>query len=215
MSPWRARRVRTIEWRLVLFLVIVWMVMWGRIDLFTFLAGVVVALAVVVVFPLPPLRIGVRVRPLAAAYLIGRFLVDVIRATYSVARVVLGRNPDVPCAVVRVDLATRSDLILTLTAEMTTLIPGSVVIGVSQEDHALYLHVLNVPDAESAERFRDTVRQQEGRLARAIGREVDVKAWERAQRHTPQPESDRLTPEPQDDDAAADRAEDDLTGGRT
>ena len=78
-----------------------------------------------------------------------------------------GRRP-VRNAVVAVDLETKSDFMMTLVASMLSLIPGSVVVEARRSTHTLYLHVIDVPDAEAADEFRRTALDLEQRLLRAL-----------------------------------------------
>jgi multicomponent Na+:H+ antiporter subunit E len=124
---------------------------------------------VCVVFPLPPIDLGSRVRPLLLLALLGRFGVDVVRASIQVAGVVL-RRQHVRNAVLAVDLESDSDFIMTVVASMLSLIPGSVVVEARRSTHTLYLHVLDTPDAAAVEDFRHTALALEQRLLRALPR---------------------------------------------
>jgi multicomponent Na+:H+ antiporter subunit E len=94
-------------------------------------------------------------------------------SSIQVARVVLRPPRPLRNAVVEVNLRTPSDLVLTLVAEMTCLIPGSLVVEARRSTHTLYLHVLDIGDEEGVERFRQGVLDQETRVVRAMGRHVD------------------------------------------
>ena len=76
-------------------------------------------------------------------------------------------------AVVEVNLRTPSDFVLTVVAEMTCLIPGSLVVEARRSTHTLFLHVLDVGDRAGAERFRASVLAQEARVVRALGGHID------------------------------------------
>jgi multicomponent Na+:H+ antiporter subunit E len=62
---------------------------------------------------------------------------------------------------------------MTVVAEMTCLIPGSLVIEARRSTHTLFLHVLDVGDQAGVESFRQGVLDQEARLVRALGRHVE------------------------------------------
>ena len=62
-------------------------------------------------------------------------------------------------AVVRVDLKTHSDLYLTLTSELVSLVPGSLVMEARRQESVLYLHVMDVrSDADIADARRKVLR---------------------------------------------------------
>jgi multicomponent Na+:H+ antiporter subunit E len=156
----------------LLWLTVVWIALWGEISVLTVVGGFVVATIGCQVFPLPPLRLSLRVRPLPLLWLVTRFVADVVVSSVHVAWVVVRPRRPLRNAVVEVNLRTPSDLVLTIVAEMTCLIPGSLVVEARRSTHTLFLHVLDVGDRASVERFRQGVLDQETRLVRALGADV-------------------------------------------
>ena len=67
---------------------------------------------------------------------------------------------------VHIDLRSRSDLYLTITAELVTLVPGSMVIEVRRSTSTLYMHVLGVRDDSDVERARAHALAVEERVVR-------------------------------------------------
>ena len=57
-------------------LTVVWVLLWDQISLFLVLTGLLLALLVGLVFPLPPIDLHGRFRPLQGLRLVGRLLVD-------------------------------------------------------------------------------------------------------------------------------------------
>jgi len=163
----RPARYRAVQPFAVLWLTVVWLALWGTVTPLLVVGGVLVAVLVCLVFPLPPIDLAARVRPVALAALVGRFLVDVVRASIQVSGVVLRRRP-VRNAVVAVDLESSSDFVLTLVAAMLSLVPGSVVVEARRSTHTLFLHVLDVPDREAVEGFRRDALDLEQRVLRAL-----------------------------------------------
>jgi len=158
---------------MVAWLTVVWVALWQDLSVMTVLGGVLVAVLVLLVFPLPPVRLDVRVRPLHLLRLVVRFAADVVVSSVQVARVVLRPARPLRNAIVEVNLRTPSEFVLTIVAEMTCLIPGSLVIEARRSTHTLFLHVLDVGDEVGVERFRQGVLDQEARVVRALGRHVD------------------------------------------
>ena len=163
----RPARHRAVQPLAVVWLVLVWLALWGAVTPLLLVGGVLVAVLVCLAFPLPPIDLGSSVRPLPLLGVIARFHLDVVRASIEVAGVVLRRRP-VRNAVVAVDLETKSDFLMTLVASMLSLIPGSVVVEARRSTHTLYLHVIDVPDADAADEFRRTALDLEQRLLRAL-----------------------------------------------
>ncbi|GAA0607171.1 Na+/H+ antiporter subunit E [Sporichthya brevicatena] len=177
MTPTSVVRFRSrfglLQWPMLLWLTAVWMLLWGQLSLLTALGGLAVAVVASIVFPLPPVRLNLRVRPLALVRLVTKFFTDVVVSSIQVARVVLRpRQRPLRNAIVEVNLKTPSEFVLTVVAEMTCLIPGSLVVEARRSTHTLFLHVLDVGDAEGAERFRQSVLAQEDRVVRALGAEI-------------------------------------------
>lgn len=169
----RPARYRSLQFPVLVALTVIWVALWGDVSVMTVVGGFVVAVVSCLVFPLPPLRLDVRVRPLWLLWLVVRFAADVVVSSVQVARVVLRPSRPLRNAVVEVNLRTPSDFVLAVVAEMTCLIPGSLVVEARRSTHTLFLHVLDVGDRAGAERFRQSVLDQETRVVRALGRHVD------------------------------------------
>ena len=165
----RPSRHRAVQWPMVLWLTLVWWVLWGSYSAFSLVGGVLVAVAVCLVFPLPPLHVRVRLRPVALAVLVGRFVSDVVLASLQVARITLAPPTPLRNAIVAVPLRTESDLVLTVVAEMVSLVPGTVVVEAHRPSHTLFLHAIDVRDLAGVERVRREVWAQEERVVRAFG----------------------------------------------
>lgn len=169
----RPSRYQALQFPVLVWLTVVWIALWGSISVATVLGGFIVAIIACLVFPLPPLRLDIRVRPIALVWLVVRFVWDVLVSSVLVAWVVIRPNRPLRNAVVEVNLRTPSDFVMTVVAEMTCLIPGSLVIEARRSTHTLFLHVLDVKDLDHVERFRQSVLDQEARLVRALGHHVD------------------------------------------
>lgn len=165
----RPARYRAVQPWVVVWLTVVWLALWGAVTPLLVVGGVLVAVGVCVVFPLPPVRMAVRPRPLALVALLAIFLKDVAVASVQVARVTLRRDCTLRNAVLAVSLRTPSDFVLTVVAEMVSLVPGSIVVEARRSTHTLFLHVLDVGDLEGVERFRASVLELEARVVHAFG----------------------------------------------
>ena len=151
-------------------LTVVWVLLWGRFTPGNLVAGVVVALLVLVALPLPPVRTGVRLRPWALLVLVGHVAVDLVSSAVAVSRTVLRPRIALRNAVVEVPLRTHSDLVMTVTSQLLSLVPGSLVLEVDQTSHRLWLHVFDVRAGEGhAQTWRDRTWKLEARAAAALG----------------------------------------------
>jgi multicomponent Na+:H+ antiporter subunit E len=181
----RRHRMR-VRWRSLVWLTLVWVLLWGDLSVGNVLAGLVIAWVVSVVMPLPPVAAETRVRPLALARLVGRFMVDVVVASVQVGLQAFRPRPPLS-AVIRVRLRSSSDLYLTLTAELCSLVPGSVVVEAHRLTSTLYLHVLDVTGPGGIDAARRRVLDQEERVLRALASDAELAAAGLTTRGSPAP----------------------------
>lgn len=161
---------------LVVWLVLVWMLLWGTWSWANLLSGLLVAVGVLVLLPLPHVVGGVRVRPVPLLVFAGHFVADLFSSGAEVAWQALRPGGVERTAIVQVPLRVDSDLILTMVAEATSLVPGSLVLDLDREQRVMTLHLLPVRDLDDVERKRAHVLVVEERLARAFGSAADVAA---------------------------------------
>ncbi|MBF9128919.1 Na+/H+ antiporter subunit E [Plantactinospora sp. S1510] len=186
MPGWRPDRRRfrdhlvTIAW-----LVAVWSLLWGEFTLGNLLGGAVVAVVVLVFLPLPRVTFGGRLRPLALADLVVRFVFQLVVASVQVAWVAVRPGQPPRNAIIAVRLRVRSDLNLTLTAEVLSLVPGTLIVEADRETGTLYVHVLDVRSAEQLAQSRARILTLEARLVRAVGSDAELRLLSSTQ---PEPE---------------------------
>jgi multicomponent Na+:H+ antiporter subunit E len=158
----------------VVVLTLTWVLLWDQVSLFVVLTGVALSVLVFVVFPLPRIERDGRVRPVALLALLGRLAVDVVRSSVRVVGLAFSaRTPR--SAIIRVRLRSRSDLVLTLTAELVSLVPGSIVLEVRRATSTLYLHVLDTVEPAALEQAARDVLDAEARVLRAFGTDEEVR----------------------------------------
>lgn len=160
-------------------LVVLWLLLWGRVSLGLTASGIVVAALVMLAFPLTPIAVEGRLRPWSALRFGTRFAGDVLLASVQVAWLAVRPGPEPETAVIAVGLRTRSDLMLTLVAEALGLVPGSMVVEVDRRERTLYLHLIGVRDRAAVERERLRVHALEARMIRAFGSPDDRAALAR------------------------------------
>lgn len=164
------------ELPLLVWLVFVWGALWQNFSAGNLLFGALIALAVARVLYLPPVELGGRFNvPRAVAFALV-FLAKVVWASFQVLFLAVVRGPRVISAVVAVPLRSHSDLVVTATGHVTSLIPGSVVVEVDRSTSTLYIHGLNIRDAQDADRFRQEVRDTEAGLIRVMGSAAELSA---------------------------------------
>ena len=166
---------------LFLGLVLLWSALWGTFSWLNLLTGAVFAAIVSVVFYLPAVQLSGRVNLWRTAWLAGKLLWDIGRASVNVAWLAIGPGYTPTNAIIAVHLRTRSDLILTWTAVATSIVPGSIVVDIERVDSTLYLHVINMHNTEETDRFRASVLATERRIVMAFGSHEDVERVNRVQ----------------------------------
>jgi multicomponent Na+:H+ antiporter subunit E len=157
------------ELPLLVWLVFVWGALWQDFSPGNLLFGALLAVVVARMFYLPPVELSGRFNVLYAIPFALAFLGWVVAASFQVMYLAVARGPDVSNAVVAVPLRSHQDLMVTATGHVISLIPGSLVVEVDRSTSTLYLHGLNVKNAEDAAKLRNDVRAIEARLIRIMG----------------------------------------------
>lgn len=176
----RERRRRGFQWPAIVVVVVVWNLLWGNVSVANVLSGLLVAILVVAVFPLPPILFTGRIRPVGLARLAFWFVVDLVAASAQVAWLAVRPGPSPRSAVIQVDLFGDSDLYLTMTAEFVSLVPGSVIIDVRRATNTLFVHVVDVRDESSIALARRRVLREEQRVMLALASDAELRAYRAA-----------------------------------
>ncbi|WFE39028.1 Na+/H+ antiporter subunit E [Micromonospora sp. WMMD998] len=156
-------------------LVVAWLLLWGDLSWGNLLTGLVVGAAVLFFFPLPPVTFGGRLRPGALLVLAGTFAAELVSASVHVAAVALRPGYRPRGAIIAVPLRVRTDLNLALTAEVISLVPGTLILDIDRARGVLYVHVLDVRGPEDLAASRDRVLAVERRIVRAVGSPTEVR----------------------------------------
>lgn len=155
---------------------VIWVLLWGKLSLFLILTGALIGVLIGLVFPLPVIPGAGRIRPLGLLRLIFFLIVDLVRSSVSVAITVLRFGYQPKNAILGVQLRTRSDLYLTATADLVSLVPGTLVVEARRTTGTLYIHVLDVSGDEELRRSRKIVLDAEAAVIRAFGTAEEVAA---------------------------------------
>ena len=175
----RARRAAVTLWRQLPFfvwLIAVWMLLWGQFTWTAFLSGLVAAIIVTRVFRLPPVELSGRVNLWWGFVFVAEFIVAVVHGSLTVAWQVLDFRRQPGAAIIAVQLVTDDDLIMTHTGVTASLIPGSLIVDTDRDRRILYLHVIGVRDDDDVEKQRASVLHWEERIVRAVGSRAQLQA---------------------------------------
>ena len=152
--------------------------LWG---LRTFLAALGIALGwlVTVTFPLPPIRYHGRPRPLGILRLGLVTLRDLAVASWRLTLAAFVPRIDFHPAVIRVPLRSNQDLYQVETAELISIVPGSIVIDARRSTRMLYLHLVDVSGPDGVEESRHNALEVERRVLEAIASDAELAALRR------------------------------------
>ncbi|MFW0783179.1 Na+/H+ antiporter subunit E [Gordonia sp. CPCC 206044] len=166
------REVAVRLWNLA-WLTFVWVLLWGTISWANIVGGLVVAIAVVTLLPLPRVPVEGRIHPLALVVLVARLLVDFVISSTQVAWAAVrpGRPP--LGAVMRVRVAIKSDLVLTLAVDYLNLVPGTMVLEIDHRRRMLYIHVFDVRTEKKVKAFYKQIAFVERAFIRAFERDSE------------------------------------------
>lgn len=153
----------------LLWLIVLWMLLWGQFTVLSAVTGIAVALFVTRVFRLPTIELSGRINLWWAALLVVQFLTAVVHGSLSVAAQVLNPRRAPRSAIIAVPLRYADDLVMTHVAVTSSLIPGSLVVEADRDTRTLYLHVIGVRSLEDVEHQRAGVLRWERRIVRALG----------------------------------------------
>ncbi len=161
----------------VCWLVLVWILLWGNISAANILSGVLVALVIILLLPLPAVPVEGRVHPLSLLRLIITVGFYLVLSSVQVAFLAVKPGPPPLTAVLRAHLAVKSDLVLALAVNIFNLIPGSIVLEIDQTRRMLYMHVIDVGNEAAVARFFRQVTEVERLLVSTFEREKHWRPW--------------------------------------
>lgn len=172
MRQGRLRRPRRSQLVYGVALALTWVLLWGDLSVANVLAGLAIASVLVVALPMPPIPFSGTIRPAGLLRLAGHFLYDVAVASFQVAWQVFrfGRQPH--SVIVSLNMRSDSDLYLTITAEMISLVPGTLTIDLRRPDSTLLVHVFGVED--DLEARIASIRAQEDRVLAAFASDAEL-----------------------------------------
>lgn len=171
---------------LLLFLMLVWVLLWGHVTVANMASGLIVAVGITVLLPLPSVPVEGRLHPLSLLKLVALVAYYLLLSSYQVAWMAIRPGPPPLVAVLRANVpALKSDLVLALAVNIFNVIPGSIVLEIDQARRILYIHVIDVGSERTVQRFYRQVEQVQRMLVAAFERESDWKpSAEREAGHT-------------------------------
>jgi len=167
MRTWTLR-IWTLVW-----LTLVWLLLWGTVSVANVLSGLVVALGITLLLPLPSVPVQGRLHPLSLLWLALHVAWWLAQSSIQVAWLAIRPGKPPLSAVLRGHLALKSDLVLALAVNIMNLTPGTIVLEIDQARRLVYVHVLDVGSKRSVERFYRQLVQLERLMIAAFERDSE------------------------------------------
>lgn len=155
--------MRRIAWTAAL--VVLWLLAWGEVSVANVVSGIVVASALLVLFPLGPPG-DARLHPAGAARLLGYIAVQLVVSNVAMVRQVLRPQPAFASGVLAHHLQQPSEAVLTAMTTVISLSPGTMTVDTTPDAAAIYVHFLVLDDVEAA---RAGLRHLEELVVHALG----------------------------------------------
>lgn len=172
----RKRRAWWTRWPIAIWLAVMWTLLWGQPTLANLLVGLVLAFMVLWLLPMPRVGFEGRVWIPGMVWLLGMFIWDVLVAAVHLSRYALSPRRTPHGAIIRVPLRSHSDVLLTITAQFTSLVPGSVVVEAHRLTGLVYVHVFDAEISGGIDAAKATVLEQERRIMYALASDAELAA---------------------------------------
>ncbi|MGQ0717873.1 MAG: Na+/H+ antiporter subunit E [Pseudonocardiales bacterium] len=158
----------------LVWLTLVWVLLWGTFSVKSMVGGVIVAVLVTAVFPLPLIGERLPVRPLRLLRLFNYLAYDLVVSSIEISWETLRYGPRTTAGIVAVPLQTESALVAAAVADAVSLAPGTFVLQIDRRGKVCYVYTLGVRRPDDAERVRRDVLAMQRRVIRALGSRTEI-----------------------------------------
>ena len=131
-----------------LVLALAWMALTGQFDPVNFVAGFVIGYLLLRLVRQPGEPLAYFKKAMLVIRFAGFYLWELVLANLRVALAVLSPKPRLAPAVVAIPLEARSDVAVTLLANLITLTPGTLALDVSSDRSVMYVHAMHADDLD-------------------------------------------------------------------
>ena len=149
----------------VVWITVMWLMLMGELSLANLLGGLVVAVAVVLLLPLPAMPVGtldISWGKLAKFFF--DWFVNLIRGSIRVGWLALRPAAPPKHAIVEVPMRVNSELVLTLAVMLYNLQPGGAVTDIDIANRMLTVHLLDADTPADLDREITSLKDMERRL---------------------------------------------------
>lgn len=153
---------------LLIWLFVVWVLLWGKLSPVVVLFGVLVAVATLLLFPLPT-RSGVFARPLQLLVLAGFTVWDLLTSAVATSWEVLRYGPKMSAAVFAVPILAEADHVVVVSANLVSLTPDTFVLQIDRRSGIFYVYLLGARSDRDVARAYHQVIDLQVRVLKALG----------------------------------------------
>ena len=154
-------------------LILVWVLLWGSLTAANVLSGLLVAVIITVLLPLPVVPIQGRLHPLALVGFVGWVTWYLLMSSAQLVWLAIKPGPAPQSAVLRARLGIKSDLVFAMAVHACNLTPGTIVLQIDKARRLIYVHVIDVGSPKAVERFYKQIAQLERLLVTAFERDSE------------------------------------------
>lgn len=154
-------------------LTLVWVLLWGDMSVANVIGGLVLALVITVLLPLPVVPVEGKVHPLSLLRLILQMAYWLVVSSIQLVWLAIRPGPLPVSAVLAAHFSLKSDLVLALAVNLINLTPGTIGIEIDQNRRVVYVHVINVGSDRALKNFYRQMAKLEQLLIAAFEREQD------------------------------------------
>jgi multicomponent Na+:H+ antiporter subunit E len=176
--------IRAVASRLpvVVWLLAVWLMLWGSLAPAVVLFGLLLSVGVVALFRLPAIRGRLTVRPQWLLLLLGYLVMDLVTSSVEIGWHAARYGRGIRAAVIRVPLLSDVEPVIVLAANLCSFGPGKFVLQIDREGGAFYVY--GFPARSPAERGRmyDEVMKLQRIVLRAFAPKDEVRALDGSRR---------------------------------
>lgn len=154
-------------------LTFVWVLLWGTVSWANIIGGIVLALVISILLPLPRVPVEGRIHPVSVLWLVARLIVDFFVSSAQVAWAAIRPGYRPLGAVIRVRVAIKSDMVLTLAVDYLNLVPGTMVLEIDHRRRLIYVHVFDVRSDKKVRAFHRQIEFVERMFIKAFERDSE------------------------------------------
>lgn len=145
-----AHKLKQTELRIwhILWMLVVWIALWGKLNLANLITGLVVAIGISLALPMPKVPITGSFHIWPVMKLIYLFFQKLLVASFQVTLLAYSRKADPQGKIFDLPYSISSEMILAVYIDYMNLIPGTMILGINRKNRILKLHILDASNPQ-------------------------------------------------------------------